>query len=509
MTHVRRRTAACLIAGWLLACSSPGALAHPTSANEFNSMGSCTSFRHSVAEGVWQWCAKNEKKTFERCRDSFRSWVRGVEQKCSAERRARRCSPSDYDAVQWHMHGWKRPGQKLSLHYAVRSCEENTQGQGTGSGATGTLAELDEETRRRVQTALAAQGFDPGRPDGKFGPKTRGAIQAWQQANGHAATGELTSGQVERLLAAERPPDASATGGLHGSIAFSQLDRGGYAYAITWNAQGREAARRAALEECRRQAGGSGCHEAGWFANQCGALAIGDRNGYGTGGGETNASAEDDALSNCRAANRNCRVEVSRCVDADYRRSNPVARKPSGPICAELPGQYLENHAECWEEFENQPGCHWWTRHYHSDRTARWTGRCDGGLAEGRGTLSRSAGSEHSSYEGTGTFSGGKGNGRWTETWANGTRFDVEYRDGKLHGRGTITWASGGRYEGEFRDGKLHGRGVETYSDGDRYEGEFRDGKRHGRGTYTWADGDAMSCEWRDNKCVDGTREYH
>ena len=50
MTHLRQRTAAGLIAGWLVAGSSPGALAHPTSAEEYNSLGSCTSFRHSVAE---------------------------------------------------------------------------------------------------------------------------------------------------------------------------------------------------------------------------------------------------------------------------------------------------------------------------------------------------------------------------------------------------------------------------------------------------------------------------
>ena len=63
MTHVRRRTAACLIAGWLVAGSSPGALAHPTSAEEYNNLGSCAALGNSVAEGVWQWCAKNEEKT--------------------------------------------------------------------------------------------------------------------------------------------------------------------------------------------------------------------------------------------------------------------------------------------------------------------------------------------------------------------------------------------------------------------------------------------------------------
>lgn len=45
MTHLRQRTGACLIAGWLVAGSSPGALSHPTSANEFNSPGSCAARR--------------------------------------------------------------------------------------------------------------------------------------------------------------------------------------------------------------------------------------------------------------------------------------------------------------------------------------------------------------------------------------------------------------------------------------------------------------------------------
>ena len=254
MTHLRQRTAAALVTGWLVACSSIGAIAHPTSANEFNSMGSCADLGNSVAEGVWQWCAKNEEKNMNGCKARFRSWPPEVEGKCSAERRKHRCSPSEYDAVQWHMHGWKRPGQKLSLHYAVHSCEEGTQGQAAGSGAGGAAPTLDREARRRMQTALAAQGFDPGQADGKFGPRTRGAIQGlaagrtatprpessrasrpsgllaaespWQQANGHAATRELTGEQAERLLPAESPPgaaDTAATGKPHGSSALSNL----------------------------------------------------------------------------------------------------------------------------------------------------------------------------------------------------------------------------------------------------------------------------------------------
>lgn len=93
------------------------------------------------------------------------------------------------------------------------------QGRAAASGAGEAPPALDREAWRRVQSALAALGFDPGQPDGKFGPMTRKALHAWQQALGYAADGELTSGQVELLLAAAGlmlaaagPPDASAPG---------------------------------------------------------------------------------------------------------------------------------------------------------------------------------------------------------------------------------------------------------------------------------------------------------
>lgn len=37
-----------------------------------------------------------------------------------------------------------------------------------------------------IQRALAAHGYDPGRPDGKWGPRTRGAVQALLAAEGQA-----------------------------------------------------------------------------------------------------------------------------------------------------------------------------------------------------------------------------------------------------------------------------------------------------------------------------------
>ena len=76
---------------------------------------------------------------------------------------------------------------------------------GAGTPPPAEAATLDASERQRVQAALAAEGFDPGPADGKFGPRTRQAIAAWQQANGHAATGALTEDQAESLLAGVTP----------------------------------------------------------------------------------------------------------------------------------------------------------------------------------------------------------------------------------------------------------------------------------------------------------------
>ena len=201
---------------------------------------------------------------------------------------------------------------------------------------------LTREERRRVQAALAGRGTDPGPADGVFGPRTRAAMRAWQSSKGYAATGELTEGQVRELLGAqprtvevETEQEQTAPGGggnLWGSIAFSQESGGGYAWAIVWNSAGHEAATRQALEVCRREGGGS-CHEAGWFRNSCGALALGDGNGYGVDGGSTTGEAERAALAACRKVNRECRVEVSRCSSQGLETAGvEEPPEPPGPV---------------------------------------------------------------------------------------------------------------------------------------------------------------------------------
>ena len=99
-----------------------------------------------------------------------------------------------------------------------------------------------------------------------------------------------------------------------GSIVFSQESGGGYAWGMAWSYGSHSSATSEAVNECRRR-GGSNCFEIGWFHDACGALAIGDNNGYGSGWGTSTGIAESYAIQSCRnAGNRNCRVAISRCA---------------------------------------------------------------------------------------------------------------------------------------------------------------------------------------------------
>ncbi|SLN66953.1 Putative peptidoglycan binding domain protein [Roseivivax jejudonensis] len=62
--------------------------------------------------------------------------------------------------------------------------------------------DLDRDARRAVQQDLTALGRDTRGVDGIFGPGTRSAIRAWQEAEGREVTGYLTAAQIDRIGAA-------------------------------------------------------------------------------------------------------------------------------------------------------------------------------------------------------------------------------------------------------------------------------------------------------------------
>jgi len=52
---------------------------------------------------------------------------------------------------------------------------------------------------RSAQSALKAQGFDPGEVDGVYGPNTRAAISNYQRSNGLRETGRFDRATLAKL----------------------------------------------------------------------------------------------------------------------------------------------------------------------------------------------------------------------------------------------------------------------------------------------------------------------
>ena len=92
--------------------------------------------------------------------------------------------------------------------------EEDSLSTPTSTPETGVEeAWLDQSARRRVQRRLRDEGFDPGAPDGLFGPRTRAAIRDWQRSRGASQTGYLNGAQAAELTDSAEPPAAASNGG--------------------------------------------------------------------------------------------------------------------------------------------------------------------------------------------------------------------------------------------------------------------------------------------------------
>jgi hypothetical protein len=108
-------------------------------------------------------------------------------------------------------------------------------------------------------------------------------------------------------------------------------------------------------------------------------------------------------------------------------------------------------------------------------------------------------------------ISGDCKNGQGIYTYANGDKYEGEFKDGLKHGKGAYIFSTGDKYVGEYKYGLKEGKGTYTNADirndlgvrlraGNKYVGEWKNDKQHGQGTYTWHHGGKYVGEWKDGK---------
>jgi clan AA aspartic protease (TIGR02281 family) len=143
-------------------------------------------------------------------------------------------------------------------------------------------------------------------------------------------------------------------------------------------------------------------------------------------------------------------------------------------------------------------GCRVWNPRPQPDESVSWSGRCQNGYTQGKGTEQwYSAGKLSNRLEGDahdGMMSRAK------VSYPNGDYYDGDLAGVGRNGYGVYVSVTGSRYEGAWRDDKRNGRGALIFSNGERYDGEFRDGNRDGHGVYIWPSGNRFDGEWHDNK---------
>jgi hypothetical protein len=78
------------------------------------------------------------------------------------------------------------------------------------------------EKVKEIQQALIAKGFDPGTPDGEFGPHTNAAVVAFQLSQGMIPDGEVGR-QTAKVLGIDRFAPPHALGSSHGDTRITRI----------------------------------------------------------------------------------------------------------------------------------------------------------------------------------------------------------------------------------------------------------------------------------------------
>jgi hypothetical protein len=121
-------------------------------------------------------------------------------------------------------------------------------------------------------------------------------------------------------------------------------------------------------------------------------------------------------------------------------------------------------------------GCKAWADTVRpNDVTFKWTGGCRDGYASGVGTLSFFVQNRPAGWY-SGPLVTGKAEGRGVRSYANGMRYEGDWRDGRRTGQGVQKWPNGFRYEGGWKDDRASGSGTLVDDTGAAWSGTWLGG---------------------------------
>ena len=83
-------------------------------------------------------------------------------------------------------------------------------------------------------------------------------------------------------------------------------------------------------------------------------------------------------------------------------------------------------------------------------------------------------------------------------TFADGSKYEGEWKDNQPNGQGKLTLADGGKYAGKWKDDQPHGQGKLTRPDGSKLIGQWKDGKQHGLFIFSDGNGSQITSEFKD-----------
>jgi hypothetical protein len=86
-------------------------------------------------------------------------------------------------------------------------------------------------------------------------------------------------------------------------------------------------------------------------------------------------------------------------------------------------------------------------------------------------------------------------------TFANGDKYNGEWKNDIIEGKGVFIWANGDIYEGRWKNCNRYGNGKMIYANGDIYEGEWYDKQKIGRFIITYKYGTIY--EGNIGNCID------